>query len=225
MNHYRITILAAVVSLGLATSALADPGKDGPRRGPGKHGGFGDRPTTAVLEMMTKKLDLTEEQRNKIAPILENAKSQLKEQVGEAKDVFAETKEQIGAVLTDEQKAKFEKGKQAFVGAVGGYVRAHGPEIRERVQGAGKEIALRAALGSLELTEEQRTKLKDLQESVQEKRQAIMEEMKPRFEAIDKHVKDTLESTLTPAQLEQLKEKQADMKEFRKRGPGPGSDS
>ena len=223
MNAYRTTLLAVAASASIATLAIAGPGKEGRGfGGPGKHGPFGDRPTTAVLEMMSKRLELTQEQQDKIAPILEKTREQLKEQAGDAKDVLKETKEQIGAILNDEQKAKLEKGKDAIAGAFGGYLRAHGPEIREHMQGAGQEIALRAAIGSLDLTEEQRTKLKEMQESVQEKRKAIMEEVKPRMEAIEKEVKASMEQILTADQLEQLKEKKADMEKFRKDRPGRG---
>ena len=212
MKTYRSTIMAAIAATGLVSVSCAAPGEDGPAGKPrGGHGPFGDRPTSVVLEIMTKRLELTEAQREKIAPILNEAKEKIKKSVEESKDALESTKQQISAELTEAQKTKLEEGKGILAGAMGGYLRDHGPELRQRVEGAGKEIGLRAALGALELTEEQREKLKELQERAQEKRETLMQEMKPKFEEIEKDVKDTLAATLTPEQLEKLKAQRANL--------------
>lgn len=217
--------LTAALALTVAVTVTAGPA-GGDHAGPlGRRpmaGGplGGDRPTTVVLEMLSKRLDLTAEQKEKIAPILEATRDELKKTAEGTKAVLAKTKEQIRAVLTDEQKGKLEKLKENVAGAVGGFARANGAEIRERVHDAGQEIALRTAIGSLDLTDEQRGKLKDLQDEVQQKRDAIQAEVKPKMEELKKEVKSKLEATLTDEQKATLKERMENMKDM---GPGRGA--
>jgi Spy/CpxP family protein refolding chaperone len=229
-----ILALTAAFALTVAVTVNAGPAgqHSGPRpfaagKGPGGPGGEhglrgGDRPTTVVMEMLSKRLDLTDDQKAKIAPILDNTRSELRKTAEGTKAILQKSKEEIQAVLTDEQKGKLEKMKETLGGAVGGYLRANGPEIKERVHDAGQEIALRAALGSLDLTDEQRSKLKDLQSEVEKKREAIQAELKPKMEELKKEVKTKLEATLTDEQKSQLKERIEQMREAGPGGRGPG---
>jgi hypothetical protein len=217
-------LFSSLIALPLLVAAgPGGAGGPGEGKGPLGHRGFGDRmgdrPTTAVMEMLSKRLDLTDEQKAKIAPILENTRKQLKDTAEGGKDVLAKAKEQIQAELTDEQKGKLEKMKENLRGAVGGYLREHGPDIKDRLHDAGQEIALRMAIGSLDLNDEQRGKLKELQERVRKQREEIQAEVKPKVEAIKKDVKDTLDSTLTDEQKTQLKEKMEKMKAEGPQGP------
>lgn len=216
--------LAVTVNAGPAGSHEGPLGGHRPFAGGGAGGPFGgDRPTTAVLAMLSKQLELTDEQKEKITPILENTRAELRKSAEGAKSALQKSKDEIKAVLSDEQKGKLEKMKENIGGAIGGFMRANGPEIRERVQDAGQEIALRAALGSLDLTDEQRGKLKELQDDVKQRREAIEAEMKPKMEELKKEVKTKLEATLTDEQKSQLKER---IEKMREAGPGrgPGKD-
>jgi len=218
----RWFVAATAVSL-ITTAGVAEPRR--PRDGdqdrdprPGGHGFFGremgDRPTTAVLEMMTKRLELTKEQQEKIAPILERTRSEIRETAEGTKAILEKTREEVGAVLNEEQKQKIGKAREDVKGAVGGFLKSHGPEIREGVKGAGDEIRLRIALRSLDLTDEQKAKLGELQESIEEKREAAMAEMRKQQEQIREEAKKVVDETLTDAQKAELKKKLADM-------PGP----
>lgn len=231
-----LPILALTAAFALTIAVTVNAGPAGEHQGPlGDHRLFagggpggggpmgGDRPTTVVLQMLSKHLDLTDEQKEKIKPILESTREELRKSAEGAKSALQKSKDEIKAVLTDEQKGKLEKMKENIGGAVGGFMRANGPEIRERVQDAGQEIALRMALGSLDLTDEQRGKLKSLQDDVKQKREAIEAEMKPKMEELKKEVKSKLEATLTDEQKTQLKER---IEQMREAGPGrgPGKD-
>ncbi len=96
------------------------------------------------------------------------------------------------------------------MGAIGGFLQNHKPELRDRARQAGEEIRLRMALGSLDLSEEQRAKLKELEDRTQQERREIMAEVKPRLDAIRDSVKQTLESTLTDEQKSQLAKRLGD---------------
>ncbi|MGI8905366.1 MAG: hypothetical protein ACR2IE_02620 [Candidatus Sumerlaeaceae bacterium] len=223
-----ILALTAAFALTVAVTVTAGPGPGpgGADRQFGRRTGplAGDRPTTAMLEMLSNRLDLTDEQKEKIAPILENTRKELRKTAEGTKAVLEKSKEDIAAVLNAEQKGKLKKVKENIGGAVGGFARQHGPEIRERIHDAGQEIALRAALGSLDdLTDEQRGKLKELQERVNKQREAIQAELKPKMEELKKQVKAELDSTLTDEQKATLKERMEKMKDAGTgRGPGRG---
>jgi periplasmic protein CpxP/Spy len=70
----------------------------------------------AKLEKMTKKLNLTSEQQASIRTILEEKKTKMEGLKEQMKSSGEETQEKIKAVLTDEQKTKYEEMKKDNMG-------------------------------------------------------------------------------------------------------------
>jgi Spy/CpxP family protein refolding chaperone len=202
----KATFLAVTCAtfLSLQFSAAAGPGK--PDREHRRDGA-----TTKVLERLSQKLDLTDEQKVKIAAILAATGEELKGEAGNAKDVLQKSREEIAAVLNDEQKKKLGEMKQNVREGVGGFAKAHGPQMKEHMQSAGEEMRLRTALSSLELSDEQREKLRAVQQEVMEKRREIHEAIRPKIEALQKEAKEKVTSVLTDDQKAQLEKKMLEM--------------
>lgn len=205
---------AAALLLMVSTIQAQPPGPRGPMRGPG---GF-DRPTTAVVEMMAKRLDLTDQQRTRITDILDQTREAVKGPSQELRGIMENTRTSIMNELTDEQKQKVAEGKQDLFQALGGFAMAHRPEMRDRAEAAGEEIRLRLALGSLELQPEQREKLQEIAKEVREKQAAIREELKPKMESMKTELEQKLKDVLTSEQQTELEQK---LKEGPRFGEGP----
>ena len=95
-------------------TAPAGPGNPGHQFHPGERGG--ENP----LERLSKALDLTEDQKAKIKPIIEERRQKMqalrddtslsKEQrMEQVKEIFKSSNEQIKALLTPDQQQKFEQ--------------------------------------------------------------------------------------------------------------------
>ncbi len=121
-----ILILTATGLLALPAAQAEDPkpGKPGgEKRGPGGPGGAGRGNPEERLKMMTEKLSLTQEQQGKVKAIMEKSAPQMKELMAKGRDNLSEedkTKmremmktqfEEIGAVLTPEQKEKWKEAR------------------------------------------------------------------------------------------------------------------
>lgn len=211
---------AAVAVMVVAATLAAPLQAKGPEGGKGPHGGFfgggpgarfGDAPTTKIVEMMDKRLDLTDEQQAKMEAIITATREKvqpLTEQIGAA---VKQSREEISSLLTEEQRAKIGDAKEDIFKGVGGFAANHKEEIRERVQEAGEEIRMRVALHKMDLNEEQRAKLQEINKSVREKQREIHEEVRPKVEELRKEAKEQIASVLTPDQQKELEQKLKDM--------------
>jgi len=86
-----------ILSLGLATTALAGPGGRRPQ---------GSEAVQARVEKMKEHLGLSDEQAQKIQAILTEARAQGEVDRTQARQRRREVHEKIQSVLTEEQKAK-----------------------------------------------------------------------------------------------------------------------
>ena len=126
MNAFKRSLLALALTAGVSSSVLlaqppeqpgSPPAQAGERRGPGMR-----MNAEARLKQLAEALELTEEQKNQIKPILAEEAAALKavwedkslsredgrEKMRAVRDSFAA---KIEALLTPEQKTKFEKTK------------------------------------------------------------------------------------------------------------------
>ena len=104
-------VLAGVVVVMLAASSVAfAKGKD---HDPQKH-----------LDRMTKKLELTEQQRGQVEQIMTDYRGRMDGLRSQMEALRKEKHEKISAVLTPEQKEKFDKMKQ-HKGKGRGWFRKH----------------------------------------------------------------------------------------------------
>jgi Spy/CpxP family protein refolding chaperone len=179
--------------------------------------GGGDVPTTRIVEMMSKRLDLSAEQKEQVTAILGKSRAEIAESVDGMKSVAGKTREELKAVLTDEQKAKVEKLKENAKAGVGGFMRERGPAMREGMKAASEEMRLRMVLKSLDLSDEQQGKLKEVESELHEKAKAIQEEVKPKIEALHKEAKEKVNGILTDEQRGELEKR---MKEGPPAEPG-----
>jgi Spy/CpxP family protein refolding chaperone len=108
---------AAALSLGgLVYLQAKEPGEHGPKHehhGPGPHKMMMGNP----LEHLSKDLDLTEEQKTKVQPIIDQTKPQIeaihKEAMEKMRALLESTGVQIRPLLTPEQQQKFDAMKKA----------------------------------------------------------------------------------------------------------------
>ncbi len=112
--------LLVVLTTGLLLAGQ-NPAPQTPQQGHEAMGAAASSPG-AHLQMLTEKLNLTEEQRAKLKPILQDQAQQLKavhddtsltpeQKAAKKKAIHASFHEQINAVLTPEQQAKFKEMK------------------------------------------------------------------------------------------------------------------
>lgn len=101
----RTLLVTALVTFGLAA-------QDGPRRGPGGPGAPGDR-----LEMMAKHLNLTDDQKAQIKPILEEQQTKMQAlrddtsldreaKMPKMREIMEDTNTKIKPILTEDQQKK-----------------------------------------------------------------------------------------------------------------------
>ncbi len=182
-----------------------------------------DVPTTRIVQRMKEVLALTPEQEKKVHEILEKAKSELGESVGSVRELGEKTREKLREILTEEQRIKLDKLRQNAREVGAEMVQERGPQLRQGVERMAEEGRMRLALRSLNLTEEQRQQIEEVQKATRAKIQAIQEEVKPKIEAAREEAKKKIEEILTPEQREQLKKEleKAPLKAW-KAAPGPG---
>lgn len=212
MNGRIAVLIGSAILIAATAVAQPDPGR-GFRGGPG--GGFGmhraDIPTTRIVEILTDKLQLTDEQKPKVAQIIDETKAEMRAQAGAIRSTLEKARDKMAAVLNEDQEQKLQQMKEGLFSGLSGFAAAHGPEIREEVQAAGEEIRLRMALGSLNLSEDQKTKLKDVEKQLRDKTKAIHDEVAPKMEAARKEAKDKIDTILTPEQREQVQKRMKEM--------------
>jgi Spy/CpxP family protein refolding chaperone len=208
MKMKRILILAT--ALATVTAAVAAPG-GGPFGGPGRGLGakmrpqFGAMLTTQAVEMMAKRLDLTDEQKSKVSAIAEKARADIRGIGEKAKDL----REDI------EERAESMRG------------RAFRPEPGEdappNMKGMGEMMELHMAVRQLDLSDEQKEKLKASREEMEKAGKAIREEVEPKMESLRKEARAKLDGVLTEEQRKQLDKELERVREWRSERPeGPG---
>jgi protein CpxP len=109
-----ITAAAALSLASLVYLQAKEPGEHGPKHehGPGPHHEMGN-----PLEHLSKDLNLTDDQKAKVQPIVDQTKPQLaaihKEAMDKAHALLENATNQIRPLLTPEQQKKFDAMKKA----------------------------------------------------------------------------------------------------------------
>lgn len=203
--------LLALLTLAACSALVAQPGPGGPRGGRGPDGPAGPRggamlqagalPTTGIVTMLKNRADITEEQASKIAAIMET------------------TREDVMNVLTPEQREKLDKLQERGQG-----IReraqerdANRDEMRERqqerVQVVAEHMRMWRAAQLVDLTDEQKAKVREIQKATQEKAKALQDELKPKMDEIHKKAQDDLRALLTDEQKTKFDAKLQELKD------------
>lgn len=193
MDTRSLIVSVALATLGLGSvSAIAQPA---PREG----GPEARRPENRMppgagnLDRAIEQLDLTPEQRKQVEPIL----ADMREKVRTA---LQETQQELGDVLTDEQRTQLREIMRDQRGGGQGPM-AQGPNPVERLQSAAK---------ALDLTNDQKAKLKEIFASYRTELETIrknadndrqaMQESRPLLQ----EMRSKVNAILTPEQTETL---------------------
>ena len=164
------------------------------------------------VQQLANDLKLTDEQKTKVKSIFDDAKQELGAMRSELQGMappdrrekvmafITSVREKIAGVLTDEQKAEFQKKMDALRQNAGG--------------GPGAMIErLRDSLQKLDLSEEQRAKIKDVMEGARAKFQQLREEaqndaaqMRDKGRELMQDTRQQLRGILTPEQQQKLRE-------------------
>ena len=132
MAKYRWSILSilAVTVTGLAFAQTSPPPQQSQSSSPQSQGTMAHEKVMTPeqhLQMLSEKLNLTDDQKAKIKPILEGQAQQMKaihedtslsedQKKAKKKALHDSLREQINAVLTPEQQAKFKQMQQEHMG-------------------------------------------------------------------------------------------------------------
>ena len=120
MSNSRWSILTIIVFLA-AGLAFAQPSQESQTPTPDKHPGLHhEESADQHLQMLSEKLNLTDDQKAKLRPILQDQMLQMKavredsslseeQKRAKMKSIHESSHDQINAVLTPEQQAKFEQ--------------------------------------------------------------------------------------------------------------------
>jgi periplasmic protein CpxP/Spy len=114
-----LTILVVLVT-GLLLAGQTNPA---PQTSPQGHEAMGPPSPEAHVQMLSEKLNLTEDQKTKLKPIFQDQEQQLKavrddssltpeQKAARKKAIHEATHDQINAVLTPEQQQKFKEMKK-----------------------------------------------------------------------------------------------------------------
>ena len=117
---WSVMTILVVLSTGLF---LAGQTNAAPQTTPHGHEAMGATSADAHLQMLSEKLNLTEEQKAKLKPILQDQAQQMKglhddasltpeQKAAKKKAIHDTTHDQINAVLTPEQQEKFKEMKR-----------------------------------------------------------------------------------------------------------------
>ena len=128
MSNTRWSIVAILV-LSAAGLTFARTLQESPAPAPNKHGGMhhNGEGVDQHLQMLSEKLNLTDDQKAKLKPILQDQMQQMKavhedsslspeQKRSKAKSIHESFHDQINAVLTPEQQTKFKEMQQEHKG-------------------------------------------------------------------------------------------------------------
>jgi Spy/CpxP family protein refolding chaperone len=122
MSNSRWSILSILMLL-VASLTLAQPSQDSQAPTPEKHAGMHAESADQHLQMLSEKLNLTDDQKAKVKPILQDQMQQMKavredsslsqeQRRAKMKSIHESLHEQINSVLTPDQQAKFKQMRQ-----------------------------------------------------------------------------------------------------------------
>lgn len=234
--------LLPMCMLGLAVvaplSAMAEPARD-PNRTPSERR---EDPSTRpgqpgmVLQQLLpilQELDLSDEQRQAIRGILEDARAAFRQRLEELRqqqadprtrievmrELLAEVAELISAELNEQQKVIWQKRLGELRERMQQRWRdgGQGPQARETVAGGGALLGqfarLRDAVQALDLTDAQRQQFEALLADLRKELAALRDaggdpqQIRERVQQLQQHAREKLASILTPEQLQTLQEK------------------
>lgn len=214
MNRTTATItLLALFSTLTALPPVA--GAEPPRRGP-----RGGGPPGPVMERLAEKLELTDEQREKMKAVLEETRAELRESAGDAASKVREVRERVRGELTEEQRAKLDGVRKEAGERVRGLVQQHGPRLERRVGYLQGDMAYLRSVRTLDLTDEQHEKLKELRTETAARLESLRADHEKQVDSVRAETKAKIEALLTTEQKNQLEKAIEDAPE--PRGPRPG---
>jgi protein CpxP len=202
------------------------PAQNPPATAPHGKRGMHRNPAAMRLQMMSQKLNLTDDQKAKIQPLLQNEIQQVRaihqntsltpdQQKAQIQQLHQSTRDQIKQLLTPEQIAKMGKGP------------GEGPHNSMGPGGRGRD-PLAAMSKNLNLTDEQKSKLQPLFEDQHKQVQSVMqdssltqEQKHAKIDEIRKATHQQVMSVLTPEQQNQMKQ----MRGRHMHKPGEGAPS
>jgi Spy/CpxP family protein refolding chaperone len=134
-------------------------------------------------------LNLTEEQKKKMEELRTEMMQKMNEATPETRrEMFTQMRDKMNAILTDEQKAKMEQLRSERGNRMGGFGGQPG-QPGQPGAGRGSMFPFQGLLDRLKLTDEQKTKVTQMQR-----------------EAIEKLFNDIREKVLTPEQRKELEQ-------------------
>ncbi len=204
--------------------AATKPAEDSRGRGDGSY----------LLErarQLADDLKLNGDQKEKVSSIFDKAKEELKSmrdevmemepgpRIEKIRGVLEGTREKVAAVLTDAQKGEFAK-------------KMDGLRQGAQAQAGGGIDRLRDSLTKLDLSDEQKSKIKNMFEEVRAKAQQIREEadgqmdqMREKMQPVIQETREKLQGILSKAQQQKLKELMAEHDGPATRPTNKGGDS
>ncbi len=233
-RKFTIAICTLALSGTLALSQdTAQPETTAPAQNPpaaapnGQHRMHRD-PVAMRLHMMSQKLNLTDDQKAKIKPLLQNEFQQARsihqntsltpdQQKAQLEQLRQTTRDQVKQLLTPEQVAEMGKGPEMGKGGPGG---PGGP--------GGSPLAWMSK--TLNLTDEQKATLQPLFENQQKQMQSIWQDStltsaqkRAKAEAIRQATHQQVMAVLTPEQQTELQNQMKQMRGKHMHRPGPGA--
>lgn len=123
---FRTIALSSALCIGLSAPSVlmaqdsAAPAQDSPDAQAPSHGGRGGMSPDRQLDRLTKSLNLTSDQQSQIKPILQSSHDQMMQvrqdssmsrpdKMAKMKSINDDSSSKVEAVLTDEQKPKYEQ--------------------------------------------------------------------------------------------------------------------
>jgi Spy/CpxP family protein refolding chaperone len=219
-NHMRIrTLHVSVLSAGLLfagftmTASAADDTPAPQAKGEKAAGGDSTQqfPLLKRFRSVVDELKLSDDQKAKVDKAFEEAQSQIKKVRDSAesgdqqataqklREAYTTLRENVSAALTDEQKEQFKEKLQSMFRAGGA--------------GGGDITRLRSALEKLNLSDDQKTKVKELLEDTQtkakdlrEKAQGGDQDARDKLRTLVQDARQKLGDILTKDEMEKLKE-------------------
>ncbi|MBC8106445.1 MAG: hypothetical protein H7Z14_07645 [Anaerolineae bacterium] len=237
LTLFMVGVMAAICFL--SAGAFAQQGQGGQRGNRGQGQGQGRQGMgPAMLDRLhasVNELNLTDEQKPKIDEIFTKAKDDFEKMQPELQDLPMQERgtkvreftqqlsTEIKAVLTDEQKAEFDKKVAEMQQQRGGQGQGG--------QGQGGQMRrMREAVEGVGLTDEQKPKvdaiLKDMEDKVQQARQESQgdrQAMQEKSRAIATDTMLQLEQVLTPDQQQKLRESMRANRGGEQGGNGPST--